>query len=59
MREKITVTSSSLPDFKEFTPFLEDIWRNKWLINQGQYHEELESVLREYLGVNHYPCTTN
>ena len=59
MQEKILVTSPLLPDLKDFTSYLEDIWRNKWLTNQGQYHEELESTLCEYLGVQHLNLFSN
>ena len=58
-QEKILVTSPLLPDLKDFTPYLEDIWRNKWLTNNGEYHHELEKSLCEYLGVNHLSLFSN
>jgi len=56
---KILVTSPLLPDLKDFTSYLEKIWRRKWLTNQGQYHEELEKALCEYLGVKHLNLFSN
>ena len=51
MNKVITVTSPLLPPLEEFTPYLEDIWRRKWLTNNGFYHQELEKALCEYLKV--------
>ena len=58
-REKITVSSPLLPDLKEFTPYLEAIWHNKWLTNNGQYHQELETSLCNYLGVKYLSLFSN
>ena len=58
-QEIIYVTSPLLPDIKDFTPYLEEIWRNKWLTNQGPFHEKLEKELSEYLGVKHLNLFSN
>ena len=55
----ITVTSPLLPDLKEFEQHLEKIWDNKWLTNNGSYHQELEKALAEYLGVEYISLFTN
>ena len=47
MNKVITVTSPLLPPLEEFIPYLEDIWRRKWLTNNGFYHQELEKALYE------------
>ena len=57
--EKITVTSPLLPPLEEFVPYLEDIWRSKWLTNNGHYHQELERALCDYLGVEYISLFTN
>lgn len=57
--KQITVTSPLIPPLKEFTPFLEDIWRRKWLTNDGYYHQELEKALCKYLGVEFLSLFTN
>lgn len=56
---KITVTSPLLPDLKEFEEYLEDIWKRKWITNNGHYHQELEKALSEYLGVPYLSLFTN
>lgn len=55
----ITVTSPLLPPLEEFIPYLEDIWRRKWLTNNGHYHKQLEAALSEYLKVPYLSLFTN
>ena len=57
--EKVTVTSPLLPPLEEFTPYLEQIWKSKWITNNGQFHQELERALCEYLGVEYLSLFTN
>ena len=59
MNKVITVTSPLLPPLEEFTPCLEDIWKRKWLTNNGYYHQELEKALCEYLKVPYISLFTN
>jgi hypothetical protein len=49
--DKITTTKPDLPDFDEFVEQLRIIWDNRWLTNNGPFHNKLESALAEYLGV--------
>lgn len=58
-KKQITVTSPLLPPLEEFTPYLEDIWKRKWLTNNGYYHKKLEKELCEYLGVKHLSLFSN
>ena len=55
----ITVTQPYLPPLEEFVPYLEQIWENKWLTNNGPFHQQLEQALCEYLGVEHLALFTN
>jgi dTDP-4-amino-4,6-dideoxygalactose transaminase len=57
--ERIAVTSPLLPPLSEFMPYLADIWERKWITNNGQYHQELERALCQYLGVDHLSLFTN
>lgn len=60
MAEKqITVTSPLMPSLEEFNVYLEDIWKRKWITNNGFYHKELEKALCEYLGVPYISLFTN
>lgn len=59
MNDIITVTSPLMPPLEEFTPYLEDIWKRKWLTNNGHYHQELEKALCEYLKVPYISLFTN
>lgn len=55
----ITVTSPLLPPLEEFIPYLQKIWDNKWLTNNGEMHKELERQLAEYLGVEYISLFSN
>lgn len=59
MDKMITVTSPLIPPLAEFIPYLEDIWKRKWLTNNGYYHQELEKALCEYLKVPYISLFTN
>lgn len=56
---RIYVTQPLLPDLDDFIPMLEDIWKNKWLTNNGKYHQALEKALAEYLGVPYVSLFAN
>ena len=56
---RITVTSPLLPPLEDFIPYLEKIWDSKWITNNGQFHEQLEKALAEYLGVKFISMFTN
>ncbi|UCV24215.1 DegT/DnrJ/EryC1/StrS family aminotransferase [Ferribacterium limneticum] len=58
-RKNIYVTQPSLPPLDEFIPYLEQIWSNKILTNNGPFHQQLEGALCEYLGVEHLSLFTN
>lgn len=55
----ITVTSPLLPSLDDFVPLLEDIWKRKWITNNGHYHQLLEKALAEYLRVPYISLFTN
>lgn len=59
MNNPITVTSPLLPPLEEFIPYLEEIWKSKWITNNGHFHQELENALCEYLGVKYISVFTN
>lgn len=55
----ITVTSPLLPNLEYFTAELQKIWDSKWITNMGQYHQQLENALAEYLHVPYVCLFTN
>ena len=58
-KQLITVTSPLLPPLEEFIPYLEEIWKSKWITNNGQFHRRLEEALADYLGVKYVSLFTN
>ncbi|MBN2835777.1 MAG: DegT/DnrJ/EryC1/StrS family aminotransferase [Candidatus Delongbacteria bacterium] len=59
MKKMITVTQPCMPPLEEFIPYLERIWANKWLTNNGPLHQELEEQLAKYLGVKYISLFSN
>jgi len=55
----ITVTSPLLPNLDEFNELLKEIWASKWITNMGQFHNQLEKALAEYLHVPYVCLFTN
>ena len=55
----ITVTQPCLPPLEEFIPYLQQIWDNKWLTNNGPLHQQLEAELARYLGVKYISLFSN
>lgn len=56
---QITVTSPLLPSLDEFGSMLKEIWDSKWITNNGQFHQQLEKALAEYLKVPYISLFTN
>ena len=59
MEKQITVTSPLLPNLDEFNEMLKEIWASKWITNNGQFHQQLEKALAEYLKVPYISLFTN
>lgn len=57
--KNIPVAQPFLPELSEFIPYLEQIWDNRWLTNNGPFHQQLEAKLAEYLGVEHVSLFNN
>jgi len=55
----IYVTQPALPPLEEFTEYLQQIWANKIITNNGPFHKQLEKELADYLGVEHIALFTN
>lgn len=59
MDKKIFVTQSSMPSYEEYCAEIKDLFDTKWLTNNGQKHNKLESELCNYLKVNNVTLFTN
>ena len=57
--KKITVTSPLLPDLDKLNLYFKDVWGSKWLTNNGQMHDRLESELKKYFGVDYVSLVSN
>jgi dTDP-4-amino-4,6-dideoxygalactose transaminase len=58
-RPPIYVTEPFLPELSELMPYLEQIWKCKYLTNSGPYHQEFEKALARHLGVEHISVFAN
>ena len=56
---KTFVTQPFLPPLEEFMPYLEKIWQEKRVTNNGIFHQQLEAELAGYLGVSKMSLFTN
>ena len=59
MEPKFFVTRTSMPPYEEFIEKIKPLWDTHWLTNMGQYHQELEDRLKDYLGVEQVSLMVN
>ena len=59
MSEVITVTKPYIPPIEEYMFYLNKIWDNKILTNQGPLSNELENMIKSYLKVPFFQYVTN
>lgn len=59
MDKQILVTRSSMPVLEEYVEEIKDMWDTHWLTNMGPKHRELQSRLKDYLGVENIELLTN
>ena len=59
LKDPILVTRPSLPPLNEFIEYLETIWEEKWITNNGTFHQLFEKQLAEYLGVEYISVFSN
>lgn len=57
--EPIYVTRPTMPPLEEFMPMLQQLWENRWLTNNGPFHQQFEKALAEYLGVKYVSLFCN
>ena len=57
--EPIYVTRPLLPPLAEYAARLEDVWKARWLTNNGAQHQALEKALSEHLDAAHLTLFAN
>lgn len=55
----IQVTQSSMPSKEEYFQEVSSIWETKWLTNMGSKHNQLQSDLKDYLGIENIELMVN
>ena len=55
----INVTKTYLPSYEKYSEILQKAWSKGWITNNGILVQQLESDLKEYLGVKHLFFTSN
>ncbi len=59
MDKNIYVTQPFMPPLDEFNKYLKRIWENKWLTNNGEFHQQLETELASFLDVPYLSLFAN
>ena len=57
--KKFFVTRPDLPDLDDFNSLLKEIWKNRWLTNNGKFHEEFENKLSSFLKISNCCLLSN
>ncbi len=58
-REKIYITKPNLPGMPELLPKIEQMLKNKWVTNFGEFHNELEKRIKDALKVKYVVLCSN
>ena len=58
-KKPILISQPTLPDLDDFIESLKVIWERKWLTNNGEFHQEFEKKLADYLGVPYVSLFAN
>ena len=58
-KKPILISQPTLPNLDDFVESLKVIWERKWLTNNGQFHQEFEKKLADYLGVKYVSLFSN
>lgn len=55
----INVTKTYVPDIDKYSTYVERIFNSAWMTNNGQFVQELEKSLKEYLGIKNIVLVSN
>lgn len=56
---KIYVTRTSMPPYTKYIEEIKKLWDSHWITNMGEFHQELENKLKEYLEVEGFSLMVN
>lgn len=59
IKKPILISQPTLPNLDDFVESLKVIWERKWLTNNGEFHQEFEKSLADYLGVPYVSLFSN
>ncbi len=59
IKKPVLIAQPTLPDLDDFVESLKVIWKRKWLTNNGEFHQEFEKKLADYLGVAYVSLFSN
>ena len=57
--KKINVTKTYLPNLEKFQKYIEKIFQNSWITNNGEFVNKLENKLKNFLGVKNIVLVAN
>ena len=55
----VNVTKPSLPPFEKYEQYLRKIWSTRWLTNNGEFVQQLEKKMADYLQTEHLLAVSN
>lgn len=59
MEKKLFVSKPSLPPIDEYIEYVNQIWANRYITNNGPLHVQFESMLKKYLHADQIALFTN
>lgn len=55
----INVTKTNMPEIEDYISYLQEIWKNNWITNNGKLVQSLENRLKEYLKIKNMVLVSN
>lgn len=55
----VNVTKTTLPSLSRYNEYLEKIWQNNWITNNGVFLKELENILKYRFSIKNFSAVTN
>ena len=55
----IFITQPRLPSLDHLNTYLEEIWEERWITNNGKFHGIFQDKVKDFLGVKHCSIMSN